>query len=137
MCVRACVALFSTPWTVTCQAPLSMEFSRQECWSGLPFPSPENLYDLGIKPKSPVSPALVGRFCTPHAPGSLYVAGINRKSSAPMLQSTYICIIQDNWVKILKGRLLRLSFLQDFLKGEKSSLGLAQQQPGGRGSNWK
>ena len=36
----SCVQLFVTPWTVACQAPLSMEFSRQECWSGLPFPSP-------------------------------------------------------------------------------------------------
>ena len=42
-----------TPWTVVCQAPLSMEFSRQEYWSGLPFPSPEDLPDLGIQPRSP------------------------------------------------------------------------------------
>ena len=41
------------PWTVTHQAPLSMEFSRQECWSGLPFPSPGDLPDTGIKPRSP------------------------------------------------------------------------------------
>ena len=40
-------------WTVTCQAPLSMGFSRQEYWSGLPFPSPEDLPDLGIEPGSP------------------------------------------------------------------------------------
>ena len=42
-----------TPWTVACQAPLSMEFSRQEYWSGLPFPSPGDLPDAGIKPASP------------------------------------------------------------------------------------
>ena len=41
-----------TPWTVVQQAPLSMEFSRQEHWSGLPFPSPEDLPDPGIKPRS-------------------------------------------------------------------------------------
>ena len=41
------------PWTVTCQAPLSMEFSRQEYWNGLPFPSTEDLCDTGIKPGSP------------------------------------------------------------------------------------
>ena len=47
------VRLFVTPWTVACQAPLSMEFPRQEYWSGLPFPSPEDLPDPGIKPRSP------------------------------------------------------------------------------------
>ena len=41
-----------TPWTVACQAPLSMEFSRQQYWSGLPFPSPGDLPDPGIEPKS-------------------------------------------------------------------------------------
>ena len=41
-----------TPWTVAHQAPLSMEFSRQEYWSGLPFPSPGDLPDPGIKPAS-------------------------------------------------------------------------------------
>ena len=45
--------LFATPWTIVHQAPLSMGFSRQEYWSGLPFPSPGNLPDPGIKPRSP------------------------------------------------------------------------------------
>src|SRR5574337_1098638 len=44
---------FVTPWTVACQAPLSMELSRQEYWSGLPFPPPGDLPDPGIKPGSP------------------------------------------------------------------------------------
>ena len=48
----SCVRLFATPRTVACQAPLSVEFSRQEYWSGLPFPSPGDLPDLGIKPWS-------------------------------------------------------------------------------------
>ena len=43
----------ATPWTVACQATLSMGFSRQEYWSGLPFPSPGDLPDLGIEPGSP------------------------------------------------------------------------------------
>ena len=43
----------ATPWTVACQAPLSMGFSRQEYSSGLPFPSPGDLPDPGIKPRSP------------------------------------------------------------------------------------
>ena len=47
------VRLFATPWTVAYQALLSMGFSRQEYWSGLPFPSPGDLPDPGIKPGSP------------------------------------------------------------------------------------
>ena len=47
------VRLFATPWTVAHQAPLSMEFSRQEYWSGLPFPSPGDLRKPGIEPRSP------------------------------------------------------------------------------------
>ena len=53
------VQLFSTPWTVAHQAPLSMEFSMQEYWSGLPFPSPGGLPDPGIEPRCP---ALAGEF---------------------------------------------------------------------------
>ena len=52
-CTLSCVLLFGTLWTVAHQAPLSMEVSRQEYWSGLPFPSPRDLPDLGIKPMSP------------------------------------------------------------------------------------
>ena len=48
----SCARLFATPWTVACQAPLSMGFSRQESWSGLPFPSPGDLPDPGIEPGS-------------------------------------------------------------------------------------
>ena len=48
------VQLFATPWTVAYQAPPSMGFSRQEYWSGLPFPSPRDLPDPGIEPRSPV-----------------------------------------------------------------------------------
>ena len=47
------VRLFSTPWTAAYQAPPSMRFSRQECWSGLPFPSAGDLPNPGIKPGSP------------------------------------------------------------------------------------
>ena len=47
------VQLFATPWTVACQAPLSIELSRQEYWNGLPFPTPGDLPNSGIKPVSP------------------------------------------------------------------------------------
>ena len=59
---------FSYPWTVACQAPLSMGLSWQEYRSGLPFPSPGKLPDSGIKPTSPESPALAGRFFTTEPP---------------------------------------------------------------------
>ena len=45
--------LFAIPWTIACQASLSIEFSRQEYWSGLPFPSPGDLPDPGVEPGSP------------------------------------------------------------------------------------
>ena len=60
------VQLFVTPWTVACQAPLSMEFFRQEYWSGLPCTSPGDLPNPGIKP---TSPALAGEFFTTVPPG--------------------------------------------------------------------
>ena len=48
----SCVQLFATPWTVARQAPPTMGFSRQEYWSGLSFPSPGDLPDPGIEPRS-------------------------------------------------------------------------------------
>ena len=56
---------FATPWTVICQAPLSMGFPRKEYWSGLSFPSPVDLPDSEIKL---ASPALTGRFFTTEPP---------------------------------------------------------------------
>ena len=60
----SCVWLFATPWMVTCQAPLSMRFSRQEFWSGLASPPPEDLPDPRTEPASLTSPALAGEFFT-------------------------------------------------------------------------
>ena len=59
---------FVTPWTIAFQAPLSMEFPRQEHGSGLPFPSPGDLPDPGIEPESP---ALTGEFFTTEPPGKV------------------------------------------------------------------
>ena len=53
-----CVHPFGTLWTVAREAPLSLGFSRQEYWSGLPCPPPEDLPDPGIEPTSSVAPAL-------------------------------------------------------------------------------
>ena len=59
----------ATPWTVACQAPLSMGFSRQEYWSELPLPSPGDLPDPGIEPGSPASQA---NSLPPEPPGKPY-----------------------------------------------------------------
>ena len=68
MCGLRCGQLFATPWTVAHQAPLSMEFSTQEYWIGLPFPSPGDFPNPGIKPGSP---ALTGEFLTTEPSGKL------------------------------------------------------------------
>ena len=58
----SCAQLFATPWTVAHQIPLSMEFSRPEHWSGLPFPTPGDLPDPRIEHTSFASPSLAARF---------------------------------------------------------------------------
>ena len=63
------IQIFAAPWTVACQAPLSMEFSRREYWGWLPFPTPGDLPNLEVKPASPVSLALADRFFTTKPPG--------------------------------------------------------------------
>ena len=61
---------FATPWTVAYQAPPSMGFSMQEFWNGLPFPSPGDLPDSGIEPRSPTLQADALPF---EPPGKLYI----------------------------------------------------------------
>ena len=70
VCVFAlsCVQLFVPPWTAAHQAPLFMEFSRHEYWSGLPFPPLGELPDPGIEPVSPAPPAFSGGFFTTAPP---------------------------------------------------------------------
>ena len=65
-----CVQLFATPLTIAHQAPLYMEFSRQEYWSGLLFPTPGDLPSPEMEPESPASPALAARFFTTAPPGN-------------------------------------------------------------------
>ena len=69
VCVLSRIQPFATPWTVTLQAPLSMGFSQQEYWSGLPFPPPGDLPNPGIEPALLVSPTLAGEFFTTEPPG--------------------------------------------------------------------
>ena len=88
--------LFATPWIVICQAPLSMGFSRQEHWSGLPFPSPGDLPNPRTEPSSPT---LAGRFFTTEPPGKplpLWYFGINTSFSVDIHMSTH-------WVSLSTG----------------------------------
>ena len=68
----SCVRLFGSLWTVACQAPLSMGFSRQEYWSGLPCPPPGDLPHPGVEPMSSMSPACGGGFFTTSATRGSY-----------------------------------------------------------------
>ena len=70
MCANVHSCLFGTPWPVAHQAPLGMEFTRQEYWSCFPFLSPGDLPNPVIKLTSPESPALGGRFFTTLPPGN-------------------------------------------------------------------
>ena len=72
LCVCSCVQLFVTSRTVVHQAPLSVEFSKQEFWSRLPFSPLGDLSDPGIEPEILASPALAGRFFTTALPGKPY-----------------------------------------------------------------
>ena len=76
-----------TQWTVADQAPLSMEFPRQEYWSGLPFPSPENLPNSGIEP---ASPALAGNSLLLSNQGSPIPSRLNHNAKYE-LQGIIMC----------------------------------------------
>ena len=69
---------FVTLWTVACQVSLSMEFPRQEYWSGLPFPS---LGDLPYPGVEPMSPTLVGKFFTTEPPGKCKIDQKSQRNS--------------------------------------------------------
>ena len=76
------VRLFVTPWTVAHQAPPSMGFYRQKYWSGLPFPSPGDLPDPGIKPRSP---ALQADALWSEPPGKSHIYLISREALNPFM----------------------------------------------------
>ena len=71
--VLSLIQLFETSWTVAHQAPLSMEFAGQECWSKSPLPTPGDLPYPGVKPRSLVSLALAGGFFATAPPGKPYI----------------------------------------------------------------
>ena len=92
------VWLSVTPWTVACQAPLSMGFSRQEYWSGLPFPLPGDLPNPGIKSTSLESPALVGGFFTTEPPGKPFPLTLTSNVPfSPVLLCSYRFTLHPCW----------------------------------------
>ena len=84
VCMLSHDQFFVTPWTVARQAPLSMGFSRQEYWSGLPFPTSADLPDPGIEPESP---ALAGRFLTTEPPGQTLLSVMESNATGMCPQS--------------------------------------------------
>ena len=84
--------LFVTPWLTAHQVSLSMEFSKQEYWSGLPFPTPGNLPNPGIKPTYSASPVLTGRFLTtaPAGQPSMLLNTLNLAKIKVPLKCDYI-----------------------------------------------
>ena len=98
VCVRAVfshVQLFVTPWTIAYQPPPFMEFSRQEYWNGLPFPSPGDLPNLGI---APGSPALQADSLPSEPPGE-------PTEAQPLTPSTYCCSYTPKEQLFLKNSL--------------------------------
>ena len=104
-----CIPLFVTTWTIACQSLSSMEFSRQEYWSRLPFPSPGYLPDPGIEPASLLSPALTGAFLplappgTQQGPAFLTLSRItpvlpSRKASLVAQMVKNLPAMQETWV---------------------------------------
>ena len=91
------VRLFGTPWIVAYQAPLSMGFSRQEYWSGLPFPSPRDLPNPGIKPRSP---ALQKDVLLSKPPGKPH----QREEEVDMSQLHWPLTAATHWVVRMRKR---------------------------------
>ena len=92
------VQLYANPCTIGCQSPLSMEFSRQEYWSGLPFPTPWDISNPVIKPTSLLSPLLAAGFFTTALPGKPinWTKCSNQKTLTEYIpkQDSYICCLQ-------------------------------------------
>ena len=89
----SCVSFSATSWTIACQAPLSMELSRQQYWSGLPFPSPGDLLNPGIEPVFPASPAFAGGFFTASATWEA-------QCLCNVLLALFVCRTQNNRFQI-------------------------------------
>ena len=85
----SCVQIFATPWTVARQASLSMGFSRQEYWSGLPCPPPGDLPDTGTEPASLTPPPLAGWFSTTNASWEAWLTSYYEQDTMQWLYYTH------------------------------------------------
>ena len=103
VCVCVCdrlfshVQLFVASWTVTHQAPLPMEFSRQEYWSRVPFSIPGDPPDPGIQPTSLASPALAGRFFTTRKYSENYATWKNKPVPRGYILCDFACMTFCKW----------------------------------------
>ena len=108
------VRLFATqtPWTVAHQAPLSMGFSRQEYWSGLPFPSPRDHPDLGIEFKSPTLQAEALTSEPPGKPPVIYLGpnygGGNEHQKVPCIGTSNVRSMNQGKLKVVKEGMARV-----------------------------
>ena len=122
--------LCATLWTVDCQAPLSMGFSRLEYWSGLPFPPPGNLTNPGIEPVSLAFPALAGRFLYHWATWALYYLNhLNSFSQHPSHDSQFYRWENQGAGRLISPRLYSHYVAQLELKLSSSSLILCMILP--------
>ena len=90
------VRLFATPQTVASQAPPSMGFSRQECWSGLPFPSPGDLPNPGIEPRSPTLQAYTLQSEPPGKP----IISIDKPSNMNLITFETLLVLESYYQHI-------------------------------------
>ena len=122
MCMLCHVPFFATPWTVACQASLSMEVSRQECWSGLPFPAPRDIPHPGIDPVSLASPALAGRFFTTEP----FVSSITRdQTHTPCIPALEVWSL-NHWTA--REALPSMFYLESKYSGQRHSFHLCVQR---------
>ena len=119
----SCVQLFATPWTAANQAPPSMGFSRQEYWSGLPFPSPGDLPNPGIEPRSPTLQADALTSEPPGKPNLLTVSLfiVSLRDILCLMGSLYF------WELILFSHFLKLLAIP-FLQPDRTGLEIGPQQ---------
>ena len=93
-----CVRLLATPWTIACQSPLSMEFSRQEYWSGQLFPFPGDLPNPEIKPRSPALQADLLPFEPPGKPKNTRVGSLSLLQGIFLTQESNQGLLHCRWI---------------------------------------